>query len=96
MEAMACGTPVVSFPSGALAGLVEDGRTGFLVRNVDEMAAAIRRVGEIDRRQCRDEALSRFSAERMADRYIELYRRLAEGSQAANSRPICSTGQCQS
>ena len=41
MEALACGTPVIAFPNGALAEVVEDGRTGFLVENTREMAAAI-------------------------------------------------------
>src|SRR5262249_25501474 len=38
MEALACGTPVIAFPSGALAEIVEHGRTGFLVKNETEMA----------------------------------------------------------
>jgi glycosyltransferase involved in cell wall biosynthesis len=76
MEAMACGTPVIAFPAGALAELLEDGRTGFLVRGVEEMAEAIARVGVIDRRQCRRAAMERFSGERMAGRYLTLYEEL--------------------
>ncbi|HVY44738.1 MAG TPA: glycosyltransferase, partial [Minicystis sp.] len=53
MEALASGTPVIAFRSGALAEIVEDGVTGFLVRDVDEMARAIGRAGEIDPRACR-------------------------------------------
>jgi glycosyltransferase involved in cell wall biosynthesis len=92
MEAMACGAPVISFPSGALPSVVSHERTGFLVRNVDEMAAAIGRAGEIDARECRREAEARFSAGRMADSYLELYQRLA----GANAFTTCSTGQDQS
>jgi len=77
MEAMACGTPVLSFPSGALASMIAPGRTGFLAENVSEMAVAIRRAPEIDERACRHEALTRFSADRMADQYIDLYNALA-------------------
>jgi glycosyltransferase involved in cell wall biosynthesis len=46
MEALAAGTPVIAFPTGALAEIVEQGRTGFLAANVGEMAKAI---GAVDR-----------------------------------------------
>ncbi|HEY2012870.1 MAG TPA: glycosyltransferase [Bryobacteraceae bacterium] len=87
MEAMACGTPVVGFPSGVASGIVDPGRTGFIVQSVNEMAAAIAHAGEIDANACRKEARKRFSAERMADRYLEWYARLAgERSSPAMSR----------
>ena len=74
MEAAACGTPVVAFRTGALTDIVVDGVTGFLVDDVDEMTAAIGRVGEIDARACRAIATERFSVERMVERYVERYR----------------------
>jgi glycosyltransferase involved in cell wall biosynthesis len=77
MEAMACGTPVVAFPAGALPEIVEHGRTGFLVDDVEGMAAAIERAGEIDRAQCRQAAVQRFSVRQMTDAYLSLYERLA-------------------
>jgi glycosyltransferase involved in cell wall biosynthesis len=83
MESMACGTPVIAFPSGALQDLVEDGRTGFLVRDADQMAAAIRRVHEIDRRECRREAEERFRAEQMAEGYFRLYQVLGRKTEKA-------------
>jgi glycosyltransferase involved in cell wall biosynthesis len=76
MEALACGTPVVAFRSGALPEVVEDGRTGFLVDGVDQMAEAIRWSGKIDRDVCRSVARLRFSAGRMARQYLALYERL--------------------
>jgi glycosyltransferase involved in cell wall biosynthesis len=78
MEALACGTPVIAFPAGALPDIVEHGRTGFIVRDVHEMADAIRRAGSIDPAACREAARRRFSAERMISEYMALYRRLAE------------------
>lgn len=77
MEAAACGTPVIAFRSGALPEVVEDGRTGFLVDDVDGMADAIRRVGTIDPAVCRETARRRFSIERMTTAYIDRYRALA-------------------
>jgi hypothetical protein len=73
MEALACGTPVIAFPAGALAEIVEHGRTGFLVRDVDEMAAAIARVEMIDPEACRTSARTRFSRARMVDAYLARY-----------------------
>jgi glycosyltransferase involved in cell wall biosynthesis len=78
MEALASGTPVVAFRAGALPEIVDDGRTGFLVDGVEEMAAAIARAGELDRRACRAAAEARFAEERMIAGYLRLYERLAE------------------
>lgn len=80
MEAMACGTPVVGFSSGALTDLIDNGRTGILAGNVDEMAAGIARSGQLDGIECRAVAHRRFSAADMADRYIATYRRIASAS----------------
>jgi len=73
MEAMACGTPVIAYPKGALNDLVQHGRTGFLVNNVAEMAHAIPAAAELDGGACRREAQAHFSSEKMIEKYIELY-----------------------
>ena len=77
MEALACGTPVIAFPSGALTEIVEHGRTGFLVNDEREMADAIQAVEALDRNACFEAARTRFPLERMVERYFELYRALA-------------------
>ena len=79
MEALACGTPVVAFRAGALPEIVEPGRTGFIVRDVEEMADAIGAAAALDPEVCRDAARERFSAEAMVDRYVSLYESLAQG-----------------
>jgi glycosyltransferase involved in cell wall biosynthesis len=76
MEAMACGAPVVAFPSGALAEIVEDGVTGFLVRDAAEMAAAMGEAGRLCPATIRGIAARRFSAEAMLARLVALYGRL--------------------
>src|SRR5262249_18442670 len=77
MEAFACGTPVIAFRSGALAHLIEHGKTGFLVNTVDEMAQSVRRVHELDPTECRRRAEASFSADGMAHQYLASYERLA-------------------
>ncbi len=76
IEAMACGTPVIAWSSGALPEIVRQGKTGFLVNTVEEMAAAITRADSISSEVCRGEAEERFSAEAMVDQYLDLYRSL--------------------
>lgn len=76
VEALACGTPVIASKRGSMPELIEHGVTGFLVDSVDEAVEAIGRVGEIDRAACRASVAARFTVDRMADRYWELYRSL--------------------
>ena len=77
MEALACGTPVVAFPAGALTEIVEPGVTGFLVNDAREMAEALVMAEKIDPERCRAAARRRFSLDRMVERYFAVYQRLA-------------------
>ncbi|HEX7062851.1 MAG TPA: glycosyltransferase [Woeseiaceae bacterium] len=79
MEALACGTPVIAYAAGALPDIVDHGRTGFLVGDVAGMAAAIAAAGTLDTAACRRAAGERFRVEHMTARYLETYRRLAQG-----------------
>jgi glycosyltransferase involved in cell wall biosynthesis len=74
IEALLAGCPVIAFPLGAVPEIVEDGVTGFLVRGVREMGAAIRLATGLDRRAIQSRARARFSADRMAERYLAVYR----------------------
>jgi glycosyltransferase involved in cell wall biosynthesis len=78
IEAMACGTPVIAFNRGSMPELIDHGVTGFLVDTVDEAVEAVEAVGRLDRRACRAAVEARFSVDRMAERYIDLYRALIE------------------
>lgn len=79
VEAMACGTPVIAYPKGSMPELIVDGVTGFLVDSLDQAIEAIDRVGEIDRAACREHVAQHFTVDRMADRYLELYRDVLGG-----------------
>lgn len=78
MEALACGTPVVAFRAGALPDIVEEGKTGFLVDHVEEMAEAIKRVDTLDPHLCRKIARERFSSARMTAQYLARYKELVQ------------------
>ena len=75
-ESMFCGTPVIAFNKGSMEELIEHGKSGFLVRNVDEALAVLPRIGELDRSGCRQHALSRFSIEKSTDDYVEVYKKV--------------------
>ena len=74
VESLASGTPVIATNRGSMPELVEHGVTGFLVDSVEKAAEAIERIGEIDRAACRAAVAARFTVDRMADRYLDLYR----------------------
>ena len=89
IEALATGTPVVTFAQGAAPEIVDDGRTGFLCTDDADMVTKLGMVGDLDRAECRRDAEERFSTHRMIARHVALYRRvLAERRRA---RPgLCS------
>jgi glycosyltransferase involved in cell wall biosynthesis len=86
-EAMACGTPVVAWRNGSVPEVVADGETGFIVDSVEEMAAAVARVGDLDPHAMRARVKERFSAEAMVAGYERVYHQiLAYGDGASRVR----------
>ena len=73
VEALACGTPVVSFREGAAPEIIDSGETGFLVDNVTEAVRSLERISEIDRRACRRRVQQYFSIETMVAGYERVY-----------------------
>ncbi len=76
VEALACGTPVVAYNHGSVPEVLTHGKTGFIVESLAEAIASTKRIGEINRRDCRLAFEQRFSATRMANNYVRAYERL--------------------
>jgi CelD/BcsL family acetyltransferase involved in cellulose biosynthesis/glycosyltransferase involved in cell wall biosynthesis len=87
MEAIASGTPVLAYASGALPTIVEHAVTGFIVDGVDAMAEAIGRVGNLDSQRCQAQAMERFSAKSMTTKYLTLYEQLASTEACPSFHP---------
>lgn len=86
VEAMACGTPVIALAEGAAPEVVKHGVTGFLVRSVDEMVAAVPQLGRLSPSACRERVDRLFSVGTMTSRYEDLFRRLTSARSARTTR----------
>ena len=84
-EAMGCGTPVAALDRGAVREIVDDGVTGVVFNDLDEMAKGLPRVYDLDRRKVRDHAVRRFGADRMVDEYVAVYQQMVEKHRGAAS-----------
>lgn len=82
VEAMLCGTPVAAMRLGAVPEIVEEGVSGFTAASVEEFARCIPRCFSLDRRAVHDRAAERFSAERMARDYVNVYSNLCARTSA--------------
>jgi glycosyltransferase involved in cell wall biosynthesis len=76
LESLASGTPVIAWNRSSLGEIVEDGKSGFLVSSVEEMAARVKDLWRLDRQACRSRAELLFDSRVMAERYVSLYRTL--------------------
>jgi glycosyltransferase involved in cell wall biosynthesis len=76
IEAMACGTPAIAYRCGSVPELVEEGITGFIVDDLSTAVEAVDKVQNLDRVICRRRFEERFSAERMARDYLDIYQRI--------------------
>jgi glycosyltransferase involved in cell wall biosynthesis len=89
IEAMACGTPVVATRRGSVPEVVRDGTTGILVDAIEEMPAAVERIGALDPDTLRAEVRRRFSTERMVEGYLRAY--AAAGVETAEPELLAAT-----
>jgi glycosyltransferase involved in cell wall biosynthesis len=85
IEAMACGTPVLAFRCGSVPEIIDENITGAIVDTMEEAVAALPRVITLDRRQVRQRFEQRFSATRMAEDYVGVYRSLLKSSKSVGA-----------
>ncbi|MDQ0392682.1 glycosyltransferase family 4 protein [Labrys monachus] len=88
IEAMACGTPVIAFNRGSVPEIIEDGLTGFVVEDETSAAGAVHKARSLSRAAIRQRFEERFTARRMAEDYLALYRKLIDAKRA---RPRLAT-----
>jgi glycosyltransferase involved in cell wall biosynthesis len=81
-EAMACGTPVVALDRGAVREVVDEGVTGLIFNDLEEMARGLTRAFDLDRRRVHERAVARFGTKRMVDEYLAVYTRIVEAHRA--------------
>jgi glycosyltransferase involved in cell wall biosynthesis len=72
-EALACGTPVIACPRGAVPEIVRPQVTGYLTQDLDDGVAAVRAVASLDRAACRRDAEARFSPKAAIDSFLAVY-----------------------
>ena len=87
IESMACGTPVVAFNKGSMPELIESGKNGFLVNNVNEAVLALGQIPELNRQNCRKTVEDKFSVEIMVDNYIKVYEQIIDSTKREDKRP---------
>ena len=87
IEAMACGRPVIAVNRGSVAEVIEQGASGFVVDTVDQAVAAVERAASLDRAKVRAAFERRFTAERMARDYLDIYQALAAQCATSMQRP---------
>jgi len=75
IEAMSAGTPVIAWRAGSVPEIITEGVSGFMVSSIDEAVAAVEKSQTLDRATVRQAFEQRFTVERMANAYIETYRR---------------------
>lgn len=77
-EALACGTPIIAFPNGSVPEVIEDGKTGFIVDDLDGVKESIKNINQISREYCRQQAEKRYDVSVMGKQYEELFESLVE------------------
>jgi glycosyltransferase involved in cell wall biosynthesis len=94
IEAMSCGAPVIAFRRGSAAEVIDDGVSGYLVEDVPQAIAAVRRLPALDRAQVRETFERRFDIERVAREYVRVYHTLPRADEA-HRRELRRNGSAQ-
>jgi glycosyltransferase involved in cell wall biosynthesis len=92
IEAMACGTPIIAYRHGSVEEVMEDGRTGFIVNDVDDAVTALRRTADLSRADVRQVFERRFTATQMASDYVRVYERILAQQHRRTRAPTTPRG----
>lgn len=90
VESMACGTPVVAFNKGSMPELIENGVNGFLVSDVHDAVAALKKIPQINRKVCAETVQNKFSVENMVENYINVYQNVISRHNSRSRAQFCT------
>lgn len=89
-EALACGTPVIAWSDTAAADIIEDGVSGYVVKDLEQAVSAVARAGKLNPQACRRAFEERFDVRLIARQYLDVYRGVIH---AYNSAAV-TVGSC--
>ncbi|MDD3013827.1 MAG: glycosyltransferase family 4 protein [Candidatus Gastranaerophilales bacterium] len=75
-ESMACGTPLLALKNGSIPEVISNGKTGYIENNINDLIKRVKDIEKIDRQACRKHVEKNFSAQKMADGYLSVYKKL--------------------
>ena len=72
-ESLACGTPVISTPRGAVPEIVRQGIDGYIAADFEGLCQGIHDLPKLNREDCRKRVEDHFTATAINDQYETLY-----------------------
>lgn len=93
IESMSCGTPVIAFKNGSVPEVIDHGITGFIVTSIPEAVQAVGNVQQLSRPRIRRVFEERFTAARMAEDYLQLYRHVLQDNHRSSKSSSLSPGK---
>jgi len=79
VEALSCGTPVICSRDGAFPEIIIEGKTGWLASKMEEYVMAVTNVDVLSPEECRRDAEARWSRDRVAKDYLQVYDEVMKG-----------------
>jgi len=78
IESMATGTPVIAINRGSIPEIIEDGKTGFVVRDEKEAVIKVKDINKINRLDCRKRVEENFTVDIMVDNYLKIFEKIID------------------
>jgi len=93
IEAMACGTPIIAYLQGSVPEVMEQGITGFVVRDLEGAIQAVNSIPKLSRKRCREVFEEKFTARKMAENYIRVYEKLINNKNTKSKTNKLNSGK---